>query len=198
MKRFFLAAGLAAFLTGGLAGCASNHDVKYVNPGGRESVKTLGIDLADVQQTAEKMVASLLASGKLDAVPTPPALIVVSLVVNNTTQNLDTALLTTKIRIALNQSGKAQTRMNFGVGADGQPLVTDPQGKAIETLKGASDPVRVPDFSLSGRIIETRARAGNTREVTFTFQMALTRNGVAVWEDEKELSKQGTRPSVSF
>jgi PBP1b-binding outer membrane lipoprotein LpoB len=59
---------------------------------------------------------------------------------------------------------------------------------------------RKPDFTLSGKIIETLARSGSTRQSTYSFQLSLTdsKTGLAVWEGEKEITKQGTRPSVGF
>jgi hypothetical protein len=58
---------------------------------------------------------------------------------------------------------------------------------------------RPPDFSLSGKIIETYTRAGNYRQAAYTFQLSLTdRRGLAVWENEKEVVKPGRRPSVGF
>jgi len=60
-------------------------------------------------------------------------------------------------------------------------------------------PARLPDFSLSGKIIETVARAGHTHQSTYSFQLSLTdKSGLAVWESEKEITKQGTQPSVGF
>jgi PBP1b-binding outer membrane lipoprotein LpoB len=59
---------------------------------------------------------------------------------------------------------------------------------------------RTPDFTLSGKIIELTARASNTRQTTYSFQLSLTdtKSGLAVWEGEKEITKQGTRSSVGF
>jgi PBP1b-binding outer membrane lipoprotein LpoB len=59
---------------------------------------------------------------------------------------------------------------------------------------------RLPDFTLSGKIIETVDRAGSTRRTTYSFQLSLndTKAGVQVWEGEKEIGKQGTRSAVGF
>jgi PBP1b-binding outer membrane lipoprotein LpoB len=44
------------------------------------------------------------------------------------------------------------------------------------------------------------ACSGSTRQSTYSFQLSLTdsKTGLAVWEDKKEITKQGTRPSVGF
>ncbi|HOK78850.1 MAG TPA: penicillin-binding protein activator LpoB, partial [Verrucomicrobiota bacterium] len=130
----------------------------------------------------------------LDKVPTPPAVMVVSRVVNSTTQQLDTDLLVKKIRVALNKSGKAVTRTTWGLGDTAE----DPLAKELEAT-AATTAGRMADFTLSGKFIETTVHAGRTRQSTFSFQLSLSdARGLAVWEDEKEITKQGTRPSIGF
>ena len=74
-------------------------------------------------------------------------------------------------------------------------------GKAEDPLAkelGAELPHR-PDFTLSGKILETRASAGNVKQSTFSFQLSLTDNrGLALWEGEEEITKQGSRATVGF
>lgn len=203
MNKSLLAAGLAALVPALLTGCATSN-ARYIETGGRESVVNVDkINIQDYLQAAETMVNSLLASGALDKVPTPPAILAVSRVVNSTGEQIDTDMLTKKIRIAVSKGGKAVTDMTIGVGADGKPIAEDPvaqQGSAAANFRNDAKQKRLPDFSLSGKIIETRARAGNVRQSTFTFQMALTdvKGGLAVWEDEKEITKQGKRSTVGF
>jgi PBP1b-binding outer membrane lipoprotein LpoB len=200
MKNFILSAGLACLAPFFLAGCAT--PVQQTTPGGPRSLETTGITVGDCQAVAEKMVGSLLASGVLDRVPKPPAIIAVSWVANNTgLQNLNTHMITTKITTALSQSGKAQTRLNIGVGADGQQLVQDPitAGSAQEKeFTSGKDAGGLPDYSLSGEIIQTYARAGNMRENTYTFHLRLAKDNLTVWEEEKEIGKLSKRPGVGF
>lgn len=200
MKKLLLATGTTLLASALLTGCGTQ--AKYVQTGGSENIVNVGqVNIQDYMQAAQTMINSLLASGALDRVPTPPALIAISRVENRTGQQLETDLLTKKIRIALNQSGKAITRLNFGVGADGKPLMEDPAGRGIADENNFRNDVktdRLPDFTLSGKIIETRAKAGNLRQSTYSFQMSLARGNDAVWEDEKEITKQGTRPAVGF
>jgi penicillin-binding protein activator len=121
-----------------------------------------------------------------------------SRIVNNTGQQIDTDLLTKKIRVALLQSGKAVTTTTMGLGGTAE----DPLAKGMQQeteFMNDQKPARLPDFSLSGKIIQTMARAGSTRQSTFSFQLSLTdKSGLAVWEGEKEITKQGTRSAVGF
>ncbi len=181
--------GLAA-LTAIFAGCATN--AHYVQTGDKEQVVSLGqINIQDYANAASDAVKDLLASGALDKVPNPPALLEISRIINNTSQQIDMDLLTKKISIALLQSGKAVTK------------IVDPMAanyhKEIQP-DGTTKTTRLPDFTLSGKIIETVDRAGDTRRTTYSFQLSLNdpRQEVQVWEGEKEIGKQGTRSSVGF
>ena len=200
MKKLLIYSSLAAVIPTLFSGCATRGRV--ITTGGNESIVSVDqVNIQDYMQAAETMINSLLESDALDRVPNPPALMAISRVENRTGVQVETDLLTKKIRIALNKSGKVITRMNFGVGADGKPLTEDPAGKVIDDLgQFGSDAktTRLPDFTLSGKIIQTRARAGNTHQSTFSFQLSLARGNNAVWEDEKEITKQGSRSAVGF
>jgi len=188
-----VAAAIPVFMTG----CAT--DAHYVETGGRENVVSINqINIQDYIQAANAATQDLLSSGVLDKVDKPPAVLAMSRIVNNTGQQIDTDLLTKKIRVALLQSGKAVTTTTMGLGGTSE----DPMAKGMQQeneFMNDQKPARLPDFSLSGKIIETVARNGNTRQATFSFQLSLTdKNGLAVWEGEKEITKQGTRSSVGF
>jgi uncharacterized protein (TIGR02722 family) len=132
-------------------------------------------------------------------VPTPPAVLAISRIINNTGQQIDTDLLTKKIRVALLNSGKAQTTTTLGLGGTAE----DPMAKGLQQeneFANDQKATRKPDFTLSGKIIETTAKSGNTSQSTYSFQLSLTdaKTGLAVWEGEKEITKQGTRSSVGF
>lgn len=181
-----------------IGGCATN--AHYVETGGRESVVSVNqINIQDYIQAANAAVNDLLASGALDRVPNPPAVLAISRIVNNTGQQIDTDLLVKKIRVAVLNSGKALTTTTLGLGGTAE----DPMAKGLQQeneFMNDQKTTRKPDFTLSGKIIETTARAGSTRQSTYSFQLSLTdsKTGLAIWEGEKEITKQGTRPSVGF
>lgn len=197
MKTIIPFLTIAAVVPVLLTGCATSN-ARYVATGGRENIVTVGqINIQDFIQAANSSVNELLASGALDRVPQAPAVLAISRVVNSTGQHIDTDLLTKKIRVALSQSGKAVTTTTVGLGGAEDPLAKGLQEEA--EFKADQKATRSPDFSLSGKIIETKIRSGNTRQSTFTFQLSLTDNrGLAVWEGEKEITKQGSRSSVGF
>jgi penicillin-binding protein activator len=199
MKKITLLFLAAAALPLLAAGCATR--AHYIETGGHESVVTVNsINIQDFIQAANAATSDLLASGALDRVPNPPAVLAISRIVNNTGQQIDTDLLVKKIRVAVLNSGKAQTTTTLGLNKD---AVEDPMAKGLKDeadFKSDSQNTRTPDFTLSGKIIQTIARDGNTSQSTFSFQLSLTdsKTGLAVWEGEKEITKQGGRPSVGF
>src|SRR5277367_4387117 len=198
MKNKILFPALAAAISLVGAGCATN--AHYVQTGGSENIVNVGqINIQDYIQAANDMTGKLLASGALDRVATPPAVLAISHIVNNTGQQIDTDLLTKKIRIALLQSGKAVTTTTMGLGGTAE----DPMAQGLQQeneFKSDQKTTRTPDFTLSGKIIQLAVKAGNTSQSTFSFQLSLTnpKTGLAVWEGEKEITKQGTRSSVGF
>jgi PBP1b-binding outer membrane lipoprotein LpoB len=180
------------------SGCTRR--AQYVDAQGSRVMVTLDqINIQDFSMAAEDAITDLLASGVLDKVPSPPAVMVVSRVINSTSQQVDTDLLTKKIRVALNKSGKALTMTTRGPGGTAEDELAREIAQEWRDMGLEPLPSRPPDFSLSGKIIETYTRAGNYRQAAYTFQLSMTdRRGLAVWEGEKSVVKQGRRPSVGF
>ena len=197
MKQVLLPLLLAASASVFWTSCGT--PARRIESGGRESITTVGkIDTQDFITAAEASVNKLLASGALDRVPMPPAILAVSGVRNDTGHQFDTDLLTKKIRVKLNTSGKALTTTTVGLGGKAE----DPLAKGLQSEREFLEDkkvTRAPDFSLSGKILETRASAGKVKQSTFSFQLSLTDNrGLALWEGEEEITKQGSRATVGF
>ena len=79
-------------------------------------------------------------------------MLAISRIVNNTGQQIDTDLLTKKIRVALLNSGKAETTTTMGLGGTAE----DPMAKGLQQESEFSNDqktTRTPDFTLSGKII---------------------------------------------
>jgi len=157
MKIFSLPVLLSVLISGLAAGCASK--TAYVDPKGSRLITTVDeINIQDFTQAAEDAIQSLLVSGALDRVPNPPAVLVISRIVNNTSQHVDTDMLTKKIRVALNQSGKALTRTTFAVGGQAE----DPSRKAFNKNANSSKTRKSPRPQ---RISVFPARSSKTRPV---------------------------------
>ena len=202
MKTFVslnLAAGAVLLI---LSGCASQR-TRYVDSNSsRTVVNTTKINMQDWNMAAEdlikKMQDEFINSGKLQSADGPgrPSVMAISRIVNNTGQQIDIDLLVKRIRIALQQTDKVYTDVTGGLGGAEDPL--SDAWKRQDIFKNGGK-VRPPDYTLSGKIIEDRQRAGRTREVTYVFQLSLaSHDGLAVWEGEKTITKQGNKPSVGW
>ena len=162
-----------------------------------------GLTTIEADMAAEKMINSLIDdlinAGKLQSADGPgkPAILAISRIVNNTAQQIDTDLLIKQIRVALNKTGKVVTSTTMGFGGPEDPLAKDAQQE--KEIAGNQRASRRPDYTLSGKIIDDRAREGNVRESTYSFQLSLsTPDGLAVWEDLKNITKQGKRPNAGW
>lgn len=184
-----------------LSGCASKNDAKYVDSQGPNTIVSLNqINIQDWNNAADKLVASLLASGVLERAPELPAVMAISRIRNNTQQQVDTDNLTKKIRIALNQTGKVVTTTTLGADGKVEDAVAADVGAMKSFMAGEKQKTVLPYYTLSGKLLEDRVRSGSTQQVTYTFQLSLTttKNGLAVWEGEELITKQGQRSSVGW
>ena len=184
-----------------LTGCATKNDAKYVDSQGPNTIVSLSqINIQDWNNAADKLVASLLASGVLERAPELPAVMAISRIRNNTQQQVDTDNLTKKIRIALNQTGKVVTTTTLGADGKVEDAVAADVGAMQSFMAGEKQKTVLPYYTLSGKLLEDRVSSGGTKQVTYTFQLSLTttKNGLAVWEGEEQITKQGQRSSVGW
>jgi uncharacterized protein (TIGR02722 family) len=185
-----------------LGGCASSQ-ATYVDPASTRTLSNVGeINVQDWNMASESMINSLISkhinSGSLKGSgPDGRAILAISRIVNNTSVQIDTDILVKKIRVALLGTGKVVADITAGLGGPEDPLAAE--AKREQQFLGTQKVAGRPDYTLSGKIIENRTRQGNQRESTYVFQMALaTRDGLAVWEEEKTITKQGKRAPVSW
>lgn len=203
LKKAFLATcvGVAAII---ITGCQSTGTggARYVDSQGTETIVSLDrINIQDWNNAANELVASLLTSGALERAPQQPAILAISRIINNTQQQVDTDSLVKKIRVDLNKTGKVVTTTTMGLGGRAEdPLAKSASEYAAFMNDDPAPPATMPHYSLSGKLLEDRARVGNKRQVTYSFQLSLTEvaTGLAVWEDEKQITKQGKRASVGW
>lgn len=189
----------AATLAGIASGCQEK--AKYVDPGGPDTVVTLNqIDIQDWNRASTEMVQSLLNSGVLDSAPRKPAIMAISRITNKTSENVDVDLLTKNIRVALNQSGKVRTSTTIGLGGTAEDPLAKGSKQMEEFYSGQHKQMPdLPDYTLSGKILELPAKAGRIRQITYVFQLSLTdRSGNAVWEEQRQITKQGAKPAVGW
>ncbi|RLA25081.1 MAG: penicillin-binding protein activator LpoB [Gammaproteobacteria bacterium] len=185
---------------------ACGPSVKRIDATGNEGLVTVDdVNFKDWQIAAEKGINSLLESGVLNRADGRKSILMISTVKNSTTQHIDTRILTDKIRQALLRSGKALT--TTAVGGNGPDDAASKQVRRLEeddmfnqTTVQKRGTAIAPDMSLSGEIVQQQSSQGRMRESYFFFHMALTdlATGLAVWEDNVEIAKQGKKPLLGW
>lgn len=202
MKRLLLlaAAGTAAL---SFSGCES--PAKVIDANGNETITSLDkVDIQDFARAADNLVQSLMKSPAFEeiaaAAKDKKPVIAISSVRNDTADQFDTDLLTTKINAALINTRKV--KISTTVAGSGQ--TTDALAKELrqkDDFAAGRDSVRPsPEYTLSGKIIQSNAKAGSTKQTSYVFQMALTKvsDGTSEWIDERIVTKQGSKNSVGF
>ncbi|MFM7803327.1 MAG: penicillin-binding protein activator LpoB [Verrucomicrobiota bacterium] len=201
MNRAFVPTAIALATAAFLGGCATQ--TTYVDPGSTRTITNVGeLNVQDWNMASEAMVNSLISkhinSGALKGSgPDGRAVLAISRIVNSTSLQIDTDVLVKKIRVSLLGTGKVVADITAGLGGPEDPLAAE--AKREQQFLGTQKVAPRPDYTLSGKIIENRTRQGNKSESTYIFQMALaTRDGLAVWEEEKTITKQGKRSAVGW
>lgn len=195
-------AGLAAALLLAV-GCAPQ--TQLLTSSSADRPITLGLSAADFEQAAASATQSLLASGAVDRTDGKKHVMVVSTVLNDTMQRIDTDQLIKKIRVELLQSGKVLVTTAIGLnGAEDQMNTAFSelsQSRKIDRSTLVKQQLAAPNMSLSGKILQRNNRIDNRKQlVEYYFQMTLTdlQNGLAVWEGEEQISKLGSNKGTSW
>jgi len=183
--------------------CACGTPARKINSGGTELITTVGqVDIQDFNEAATKLVQSMTTSGVFAEYSSKnKAVLGISRIINDTTDQFDTDLLIKDIRVALLKSGKVTVSNTVGLGGKAE----DPMAKSAKEMeefkngKGTEMPA-MPKFTLTCKILEVRASAGNTKQSSFVFQMSLTdiTTGNSKWEGEQSVTKQGSKPAIGF
>jgi uncharacterized protein (TIGR02722 family) len=183
-----------------LAACGASP--QRIDATGNEGIVSIDqVNFKDWQIAAEKGITSLLESGVLNRSDGRKSILMIGTVKNSTTQHINTRILTDKIRQALLRSGKALT--TTAVGGNGPDDAASKQVRRLEeddmfnqsTVQKVGTAI-APDMSLSGEIVQQKTTQGRVSESYFFFHMAVTdlTTGLAVWEDNVEIAKQGKKP----
>ncbi|TLD89164.1 penicillin-binding protein activator LpoB [Helicobacter sp. MIT 05-5294] len=203
--KSFASIALAGLL---LAGCAPS----VYTDGQAGQVKkgdalTMGLDREDFENTAEKMIQSLLSDPAfVNIKPGTRKVIAIGNVVNDTALRLDTEKLTAKITSALRKSGKFV--LTSAVAAGG---ALDSMSEDVRELRDNDEfnqktiakkgTLVSPDFSLAGKIRQDNVKLKNGKtQVEYFFLLRLTdlTSGLVYWEEEETIDKTGSSKSVSW
>ena len=198
--RFLVLAGVAA-TSAFFAGCASEG---VQNPSGvpvtemkadeRGFVAGTGVESQDLVTVTDKMARSILGIPEIARAATAPT-IVIDPVVNETRFPINKSLFTDRIRVLLNS--RATGRVSFLARERMAALEHERQLKQSGQVTSTYNPAPVAfagaDYFLTGKLggMTTKAAAGVSDYVMYSFQLIDARTSRIVWEDFAEIKKQG-------
>ena len=196
--RFATLAIVVAFI-----GCADK--TEYVNLENSKEYTSAGLDYHDIQDAAQKSIDSLISSKYAKNISSDkPKVLVISDVINDTMQHIDTAQLTRKITREMRNSGKFV--LSLAMGASGDSMIhtarkarnNDEYNQYTTIEKGE---LIAPELSLSGKIIQknTKISSGKQR-IDYYFLLTLSdiKSGLVLWDDEVNIIKVGSNKNVAW
>jgi uncharacterized protein (TIGR02722 family) len=184
-------------------GCS--HKPEYLPENSPESsIITMGIDRQDFEKAASDMANSLLSSGALDKRGGGKYVVMMSDIVNDTTQRFDVKFMTKKMRIAILNSQKAILTSAVGtqrddLAQDSRKLRENDEFKKSTVIQ--KNTLYAPELSLSGNILQRTAKANKDDQlVEYYFQLSMTdiKTGLVTWEDEVVIGKIGSNDTVTW
>ena len=202
--RSYLYIILTIAISLGLTGCAQQKTVR-LQASDLDEPMTTGLSNRDFDIAANQTIQSMLGSGAVAPVNGKKNILVISHILNDTMQRIDTDQLIKKIRIALLQSGMVKTTTAIGLNGpedrmnDAYSQLARSKKINKRTLKKQS--LTAPNMSLSGKILQRNQRVDGGRQlIEYYFQLTLTDlgDGLAVWEGETPIRKLASKDSVSW
>ncbi|MRH78228.1 penicillin-binding protein activator LpoB [Spiribacter sp. C176] len=187
-----------------IMGCAPS--TVYVDTADDRGEAVMALDYRDFESAAGEMVDGMLGSRALENPQGGRYVLVVSRIVNDTMQRIDTDQLVRKIRSDLLNSGRVV--VTTAVGLDGPE---DEMNMAVRQLRESGEfnqdtvegegQLIAPDLSLSGTIRQRDIQMDNRQQqVEYYFELAITdlTTGLAIWEDQEVIVKRGSNRAPTW
>lgn len=201
MKNLTLALAAAIMLSS----CASTKVIDMHDENAKAGMSAvMALEYRDFEQSANEMVADMVSSGAVTNPHGGRYVLVVSRIINDTMQRIDTDQLVKKIRSQLLRSGKVVVTNAIGLNEAEDPMIM--KARKLRKSREVSQAnvagkgnIIAPDLSLSGKIIQKNLKIDWGKErVEYYFQLSLTdiNTGLVVWEDEKPIIKEGKNAPI--
>lgn len=188
-----------------VAGCASGVQnpsgvpVTRLNADEQGFVAGTGVESQDLVAVTDKMARSILATPEIQKAQGLPRVVLLP-VENQTRFAFNKDIFLDRIRAQLNS--KTQGKVRFLARDRMDALEKEREMKRAGQLTSSSDPVvqefKGADFFLTGKLsgMTTKARAGTSDYILYTFQLIDPRTSDIIWEDSAEIKKQGTEDAA--
>ena len=186
-----------------MVGCSTSP--KYINTADSKSYTSMGLDYHDIEKAASDSVRSLLNSNYVRNLSRTgsPKVLMISNVINDTMQTIDTEQLTRKVTRDMRNSGKFVLTLAVGNKKDkgitmGRSVRDNDEFDQHTTIEKGT--LKAPEFSLSGKIVQKNTKIGSKQRTDYYFLLTLTniKDGLVVWDNEVNIIKLGSNSSVSW
>ncbi|WP_421863192.1 penicillin-binding protein activator LpoB [Motiliproteus sp.] len=178
---------------------------QLLQPGVDEAPVSTGLTNTDFQQAAGDAVQSMLQSGAVDRTDGKKNILVISSILNDTMQRIDTDQLVKKIRVELLRSGKVKTTTAIGLNGAEDAMNAKyaqlRQSSKVNKSTLVKQSFTAPNLSLSGKIIQRNNRTAKEQQlIEYYFHLTLTdlSDGLAIWEGETPIRKLTGANTVSW
>ncbi len=170
-------------------------EVHYEDPHAVETV-TAKWGSTDLQNTAESMTQSLLATKWVAQAASPPRIRLRD-VKNYTDEHIDAKGITDKIRIKLLQSGQVRFLADEGNLGD---VMAERDLTETATRKKDNKPLLETDYIITGAVRSIKKRTKTVGDAFYQITLELTdpQSGEVLWADEKEIRKTTTNPKLGW
>lgn len=183
------------------AGCASVAPVTYEDPGSAQPLTT-NFTFSDLNRIASEMVNDMLshpATVEMTAKRRP--LIVISDVMNETDQHVDTRSITDTIRTQVLRSGKFRFTDIDTRRKRAEELEYQNESGMVKNSTAAARGQEIgAEYMVRGRLVSYVVRTDRMirRDYKFTMELHNIQTGVIEWANEVPISKQQKRPMVGL
>lgn len=195
----------ALLLCVALAFCACSTQTQYVDLADSKEYTSVGIDYHDIDEAATKSVESLISSKYTKNISSDnPKVLVISNIINDTMQHIDTEQLTRKVTRKMRESGKFILSLAMGANSDSMIEVArnardnDEFNQYTTIEKGE---LIAPELSLSGKIIQKNTKLSSSKQrIDYYFLLTLSdiKSGLVIWDDEVNIIKVGSNKNVAW
>lgn len=185
-----------------VAGCGGP---QYIDPSNSKEYTSMGLDYHDIEKAASDSVQSLLSSAAVRNISrgTSPKVLMISGIINDTMQTIDTDQLSRKVTRDMRNSGKFALTLAVGDKKEkgiamGRSVRDNDEFDQHTTIEKGT--LKAPEYSLSGKIVQKNTKVGSKQRTDYFFLLTLTnlKDGTVVWDDEVNIIKVGSNSSVSW
>lgn len=184
-----------------MLGCG---EPQYVDSADSKKYTSMGLDYHDIEKAAQDSINSMLNSQQIKSITSSgKKVLMITDIINDTMQTIDTDQLSRKITRFMRNSGKfsltlAQgSKVEKGIAISRQARDDEEFDQKTTIEKGN---LKSAEFALSGKIVQKNTKVKSKQRTDYFFLLTLTnlKTGEVEWDDEVNIIKVGSNNSVTW